>query len=137
MVLDEGKGSCSEDVVVGTLYLPVEVGQPELVIDYRTVAHAEGCPGGQFALVQVACQNLGGSWAETGIPKCTWEEHKPQKTAMDDSQNSCHCPGVLKSLQRRTDARAQLSVFSLHISLTAQVSQHLYSNTDSIVRHPQ
>lgn len=25
VVLDEGKGSCSEDVVVGTLHLPVEV----------------------------------------------------------------------------------------------------------------
>lgn len=41
MVLDEGKGSCPEDVVVGTLYLPVEVGQAKLVIDYSTVAHTK------------------------------------------------------------------------------------------------
>lgn len=94
MVLDEGKGSCSEDVVVGTVYLPVEVGQTELVIDYSTVAHTEGCPGWQFTLVKMACQNFRGSWTGTIIPKSTWEEHKPQKTAMDHSQDSCHCPGL-------------------------------------------
>lgn len=91
MVLDEGKGSCSEDVVVGTLYLPVEVGQAELVIDNSAVAHTEGRPGRQFALVKMACQNLRGSWTGTVLPKCTWKEHKPQKAAMDHSQNSCHC----------------------------------------------
>lgn len=96
MVLDEGKGSCSEDVVVGTLYLPVEAGQAELVIDYSTVAHTEGCPGWQFAPIKMACQNFRDSWTGTVIPKCTWEEHKPQKTAMDYSQNSYHCPGGSK-----------------------------------------
>lgn len=91
VVLDEGKRSCSEDVVVGTLYLPVEVGLAKLVIDYSTVAHTEGCPGGQFALVKMTCQNLRGRWTRSVIPKCAWEEHKPQKTAMDHTQNSCHC----------------------------------------------
>lgn len=100
MVLDEGKGSCSEDVVVGTLYLPVEVGQAKLVIDYSTVAHTKGCPGWQFALVKMACQDLRGSWTDTIIAKCTWKKHKPQKTAMDHSQNSCHCP----CLKRCNDA---------------------------------
>lgn len=92
MVLDEGKGSCPEDMVVDTLYLPVEVGQAELIIDHSTVAHTEGCPGWQIALLQMACQNLRGSWTGAVIPKCPWEEHDLQKTAMDHSQKSCHCP---------------------------------------------
>lgn len=123
MVLDEGKGSCSEDVVVGTLYVPVEVGQAKLVIDYSTVGHTKGCPGWQFALVKMTCQNLRGSWKDTVIPKCTWEKHKLQKTAMDHSQNPNHYP----SLHVHFLLMHNFQIFSLGQSLITQISQCIWS----------
>lgn len=55
MVFNERESARPEDVVVYSLYLPVEVGQPELVIDDSTVAHTERRPRREFTLRQVSC----------------------------------------------------------------------------------
>ena len=61
VILDEGEAACPQDVVVGPLHCPVEVGQTELVVVDRAVADTERGPRREAALQQVAGQQLGGA----------------------------------------------------------------------------
>lgn len=50
MVLDKRETTSPQYVVIGSLYHPVEVGPPELVVSDDAVADTEGGPGREVPL---------------------------------------------------------------------------------------
>lgn len=50
MVLDEGEAAGAQDVVVGAVHPPVEVGEAELVVAHGAVLDAVRGPVGEAAL---------------------------------------------------------------------------------------
>lgn len=60
MVLDEGEAARPQDVIVGTLDLPVKVGQSELIVEDGAIADTVGRPRRQLTLLQVAREDLRG-----------------------------------------------------------------------------
>lgn len=90
MVLDEWEAARPQDVIVGALDLPVEVGPSELIVVDGAIADTVGGPGRQLTLLQVAREDLRGGWPRPRPRKGARKQGDLQEGAVQPPQKLLH-----------------------------------------------